>query len=109
MPAFASAFLGATTIRPGRYNALGTAVAVYTVAFIVAGLQQLGVPIRAENIVYGIALAGGVGLSRRLKKTFPAGLFMIVPIRSFRRLCTLSWHSVRMQKLSLSRQMLTIS
>ena len=28
MPAFAAAFLGATTIRPGRYNALGTVVAV---------------------------------------------------------------------------------
>jgi ribose transport system permease protein len=68
MPAFASAFLGATTIRPGRYNALGTAVAVYTVAVIVAGLQQLGVPFWAENIVYGAALAGGVGLSRRLTR-----------------------------------------
>jgi ribose transport system permease protein len=68
MPAFASAFLGATTIRPGRYNALGTAVAVYTVAVIVAGLQQLGVPFWAENIVYGVALAGGVGLSRRLTR-----------------------------------------
>ena len=68
MPAFASAFLGATTIRPGRYNALGTAVAVYTVAVIVAGLQQLGVPFWAENIVYGIALAGGVGLSKRLTR-----------------------------------------
>jgi ribose transport system permease protein len=45
MPAFASAFFGATTIRPGRYNALGTAVAVYAVAVIVAGLQQLGVAI----------------------------------------------------------------
>jgi len=68
MPAFASAFLGATTIRPGRFNALGTAVAVYTVAVIVAGLQQLGVPFWAENIVYGVALAGGVGLSRRLTR-----------------------------------------
>lgn len=68
MPAFASAFLGATTISPGRYNALGTAVAVYTVAVIVAGLQQLGVPFWAENIVYGVALAGGVGLSRRLTR-----------------------------------------
>ena len=68
MPAFASAFLGATTIRPGRYNALGTAVAVYTVAVIVTGLQQLGVPFWAENIVYGTALAGGVGLSRRLTR-----------------------------------------
>ena len=68
MPAFASAFLGATTIRPGRYNALGTAVAVYTVAVIVAGLQQIGVPFWAENIVYGVALAGGVGLSRHLTR-----------------------------------------
>ena len=68
MPAFASAFLGATTIRPGRYNALGTAVAVYTVAVIVAGLQQIGVPFWAENIVYGVALAGGVALSRRLTR-----------------------------------------
>ena len=68
MPAFASAFLGATTIRPGRFNALGTAVAVYTVAVIVAGLQQIGVPFWAENIVYGVALAGGVGLSRRLTR-----------------------------------------
>lgn len=68
MPAFASAFLGATTIRPGRYNALGTAVAVYTVAVIVAGLQQVGVPFWAENIVYGVALAGGVGLARRLTR-----------------------------------------
>jgi ribose transport system permease protein len=68
MPAFASAFLGATTIRPGRYNALGTAVAVYTVAVIVTGLQQLGVPFWVENIVYGTALATGVGLSRRLTR-----------------------------------------
>ena len=68
MPAFASAFLGATTIRPGRYNALGTVVAVYTVAVIVGGLQQLGVPYWAENIVYGVALAGGVGLSRHLTR-----------------------------------------
>ena len=68
MPAFASAFLGATTIRPGRYNGLGTAVAVYTVAVIVAGLQQIGVPFWAENIVYGLALVGGVGMARQLTR-----------------------------------------
>lgn len=68
MPAFASAFLGATTIRPGRYNALGTAVAVYTVAVIVTGLQQVGIPFWVENIVYGVALVGGVGLSRYLTR-----------------------------------------
>ena len=68
MPVIAAAFLGATTIRPGRYNALGTAVAVYVVAVIVTGLQQIGVPFWAESIVYGTALATGVGLSGRLTR-----------------------------------------
>ena len=68
MPAIASAFLGATTIRPGRFNALGTAVAVYAVAVIVTGLQQIGVPFWVENVVYGTALATGVGLSGRLTR-----------------------------------------
>ncbi len=68
LPAFASAFLGATTIRPGRYNAMGTAVAVYVIAVIVAGLQQIGVPFWAEHVVYGVALAGGVGLSTYLTR-----------------------------------------
>jgi ribose transport system permease protein len=68
LPAFASAFLGATTIRPGRYNAMGTAVAVYVIAVIVAGLQQIGVPFWAEHVVYGVALAGGVGLSTYLRR-----------------------------------------
>jgi hypothetical protein len=31
-------------------------------------VQQLGVPSWVENIVYGAALAGGVGLSRRLTR-----------------------------------------
>lgn len=68
MPAIASAFLGATTIRPGRFNALGTAVAVYAVAVIVTGLQQIGVPFWVEYVVYGTALALGVGLSGRLTR-----------------------------------------
>ena len=65
---FASAFLCATTIRPGRYNAMGTAVAVYVIAVIVAGLQQIGVPFWAEHVVYGVALAGGVALSTYLTR-----------------------------------------
>lgn len=68
LPAFASAFLGATTIRPGRFNAIGTTVAVYVIAVIVAGLQQIGVPFWAEYVVYGVALAGGVALSTQLTR-----------------------------------------
>jgi ribose transport system permease protein len=68
LPAFASAFLGATTIRPGRFNAIGTVVAVYVIAVIVTGLQQIGVPFWAEYVVYGVALAGGVALSTHLTR-----------------------------------------
>lgn len=66
LPAYAAAFLGATTIRPGRFNAIGTAVAVYVVAVIVAGLQQVGVASWAEYMIDGGALATGVALANRL-------------------------------------------
>lgn len=68
LPAFAAAFLGATTVRPGRYNALGAVVAVLTIEVITSGLQQLGVPDWANYIVYGVALAGGVGIARHLTR-----------------------------------------
>ena len=35
---------------------------------IVTGLQQIGVPFWVENVVYGTALATGVGLSGRLTR-----------------------------------------
>jgi ribose transport system permease protein len=63
LPAYAAAFLGATIIRPGRFNALGTVIAVYLVAVIVAGLQNLGVPSWAEYMVDGAALVVGVALA----------------------------------------------
>jgi ribose transport system permease protein len=63
LPAYAAAFLGATIIRPGRFNPLGTVIAVYLVAVIVAGLQNLGVPSWAEYMVDGAALVVGVALA----------------------------------------------
>jgi ribose transport system permease protein len=68
LPAYSAAFLGATTVQPGRFNALGTVVAVYLMAVIVAGLQQIGVPFWAEYIVYGLALASGVALAQHLTR-----------------------------------------
>lgn len=66
LPAFAAAFLGATTITPGRFNALGTAVAVYVLAVMISGIQQLGAPTWANQVFNGIALAVGVTVSSRL-------------------------------------------
>jgi ribose transport system permease protein len=68
LPAYAAAFLGATTIRPGRFNPAGTVIAVYLVAVIVAGLQGEGVPSWAEYMIDGVALIVGVGLANWLVK-----------------------------------------
>lgn len=64
LPAFAGAFLGATSIRPGRYNALGTLIAVYLVAVGITGLRQRGAQNYVEQFFYGIALLIAVSLAR---------------------------------------------
>ncbi|MFD7446635.1 ABC transporter permease [Streptomyces sp. NPDC059909] len=63
LPAFAAAFLGSTTITPGRYNVLGTLVAVLLLAFTVSGLEQVGVQPWIESVVQGIALIAAVAFS----------------------------------------------
>ncbi|MCU1479337.1 MAG: ABC-type sugar transporter, permease protein [Subtercola sp.] len=56
LPAFAAAFLGATCIRPGRYNVLGTIVAVYVIGVGITGLQQLGADVFVQDVFNGAAL-----------------------------------------------------
>lgn len=63
LPAFAAAFLGASSIRPGRFNAIGTALAVYMLATGIQGLEQLGVASYIENFFNGGALLVAVALS----------------------------------------------
>ncbi|MCU1580315.1 MAG: putative monosaccharide-transporting ATPase [Rhodoglobus sp.] len=63
LPAFAAAFLGATTIRPGRFNVLGTIVALFLLAIGIAGLQQLGAPFWVAPVFNGAALLVAVGLA----------------------------------------------
>jgi ribose transport system permease protein len=63
LPAFAAAFLGATTIEPGRFNVLGTIIAVYFLAFTVTGLQLVGAEGWVQPVVDGLALLIAVGLS----------------------------------------------
>ena len=63
LPAFAGAFLGATAIRPGRYNAIGTVLAVYLLAAGITGLQQLGVAFYVQEFFNGGALLVAVATS----------------------------------------------
>jgi ribose transport system permease protein len=56
LPAYAAAFLGATTIKPGRFNAWGTVVALYLVVTGTTGLELMGVSNWVESVFDGVAL-----------------------------------------------------
>jgi ribose transport system permease protein len=60
LPAYAAAFLGATTIKPGRFNALGTVVALFLLATGITGLQLLGAPFWVEPLFNGVVLTVAV-------------------------------------------------
>jgi ribose transport system permease protein len=56
LPAYAAAFLGATTIRRGMFNVWGTIVGVFVLAVGITGLQEAGAPFWVSNIFNGAAL-----------------------------------------------------
>jgi ribose transport system permease protein len=61
-PAFAVVFLGATVIRPGRYNVWGTVIAACFVGFAVSGIILLGASTYASDVFDGAALIVAVAL-----------------------------------------------
>jgi len=64
LPAYSAAFLGSTTISPGRFNAWGAIAAVYFLVTSIAGLQLLGLSDWIQQVFYGAALVSAVTLSR---------------------------------------------
>ena len=64
LPAFAGAFLGQTAIKPGRFNAWGTFVAVYFLVTGITGLQLLGYTGWVQDVFYGGSLVVAVALGR---------------------------------------------
>lgn len=67
-PALAAVFLGATAIRPGRFNVWGTVFGVALVAISVSGLTLAGAADWVEPVFNGGALAMAVGLSSYLRR-----------------------------------------
>jgi ribose transport system permease protein len=71
LPAFAAAFLGSTTLYPGRFNAPGAFVAVYFLSTGIMGLNFMGVPSFVQNLFYGGGLVIAVSISQLLRKRRP--------------------------------------
>jgi len=71
LPAFAAAFLGATSIMPGRFNPWGTLIAVYFLVTGITGLQILGVQSYVQQLFYGGALLCAVALSQLARGRVP--------------------------------------
>lgn len=64
LPAFAAAFLGATTVVPGRFTPAGVAIAVYFLVTGITGLELLGAQTYVQDVFYGAALIISVALAQ---------------------------------------------
>jgi len=62
-PALAAVFLGATTIRPGRYNVWGTVIGIFTIAVAINGFTFLGAEAWVTPVFNGLALVFAVAAS----------------------------------------------
>lgn len=68
LPAFAATFLGTAVVRPGRFNPIGTLVAIYFLATGILGLQMLGYTGWIENVFYGTALIIAVSVATVVRR-----------------------------------------
>jgi ribose transport system permease protein len=64
LPAFAAAFLGATSIVPGRFNPWGSFIAVYFLVTGITGLTLFGLESWLQDMFYGGALVLAVTFSQ---------------------------------------------
>jgi ribose transport system permease protein len=65
---FAAAFLGAATIKAGRFNVLGTVVAVLLLAVGTTGLQLLGLANWVTMVFEGLVLIAAVAFASVVKR-----------------------------------------
>jgi ribose transport system permease protein len=71
LPAFAGAFLGATSIVPGRFNPWGSFIGVYLLATGISGLQIFGIPNFVQDLFYGGGLIVAVAASQMVRRRQP--------------------------------------
>jgi ribose transport system permease protein len=74
LPAFTACFLGATQLKPGRFNVWGTVLAIYLLATGVTGLELVGGPLWVTDMFNGVALVGAVTVAVVVQKRRAARL-----------------------------------
>jgi len=60
LPALSATFLGTAAIKPGRFNPIGTMIAIYFLVTGIVGLQLLGYTGWISEVFYGFALITAV-------------------------------------------------
>lgn len=63
LPALVGAFLGSTTIKPGRVNVWGTIIGVAILAVGISGIQQFGGSFWVEPMFNGVTLLVAIGIA----------------------------------------------
>jgi ribose transport system permease protein len=73
LPAFAAAFLGATQLKHGRFNAWGTVIAVLLLGTGITGLQLAGAPPWARDMFVGVVLIASLAVTGLQRRTTASG------------------------------------
>jgi ribose transport system permease protein len=73
LPAFAAAFLGATQLKHGRFNAGGTIIAVLLLGTGVTGLALANAPQWAGDMFVGVVLIAALALTGLQRRTTGSG------------------------------------
>jgi ribose transport system permease protein len=87
LPAFAAAFLGATQLKQGRFNAGGTIIAVLLLGTGTTGLSLADTPQWAGDMFVGVVLIAALavtGIQRRATVTAGGRRRLRVPLRRSR-------------------------
>lgn len=69
LPALVGAFLGSTTIKPGRVNVFGTIIGVAVLAVGISGIQQFGGSFWVEPMFNGVTLLIAIGIAGYAQRT----------------------------------------
>lgn len=68
LPTFATVMLGTAVIQPGRFNPVGTFVAIYFLATGILGIELLGVAGWVSDVFYGGSLTVAVTIATLLRR-----------------------------------------